>query len=477
MESLNNSNNDSEPILNSRRIFMTGVVVGAGAASVPYWFGRLFNSPTPCAVAQPAATAVPLPTVTLFPTDTPPILITSPIETPNQTPMPEEYTIDVLLNNINVTIERSLSTGFLEFVTLPEGQMIVDRPITFKIPEGAKVSMKGHDNGSVLKLTPEMSRLQRDANGEHIWGTFGVNNIIYVEDLSGELHFNNITFDGGLEGVPSGNKMPPKSPWDSLILAVGPGEAGYNHRYSTGMPERDGKRKGVVRVFNCEFTNSESAGIVAQNLHGAYLEDIKGHTLDALAIFNWTDTARIIRSQAENLTSDGVYANAVGMLKAARVDIVTARQGIDLQGVGFADIQYCNFVDCAKAFEVLFSETDRSTPSGNILINSCKTDGCMHLLSVTGTRQVEMRNSVHTNVGRWAQYSVPGDFYHFDGVRDPRHFTWETRPIFAWGPAPDLKAPASGLMPNMLFSEVYVQLAENSISNWGNSQFLGVTYS
>ncbi len=309
--------------------------------------------------------------------------------------------------NLESSIRESLETGVEVVIELPEGEINIDKTITSIIPEGAKIRLKGHANGSRLKLNSALSDVSKE------WGSFAEGSMLYFQDLEGELTIDGIEFDGGsARAKDRQGYTPPKSPWDSIVLIVG---KGAGDRYDPAM-DQQGKRQGKATIINSNFYNSESGGVVMQNIHDAAIEDSRGSKLDALFTAAWCDNVVGRNCRGEYFTSDGTYITSAINVNLTNWQIKTARQGYDLQGVQHAELNKCHAYDTAFAYNFTLSESDKKTPSGTIVVTDSHSDGSLTPFSIGPVQNLNVTRSMHTNIGAWYKPFRIGDFHHSVGI-------------------------------------------------------------
>lgn len=318
-----------------------------------------------------------------------------------------DWTTERVQTTIDQAIQQSLETGQETIIELPEGEILIDKTITCTVPEGAKIKLKGHEKGSRLKLNPALSEISQE------WGSFAQSSILYFRDLEGDLGIDGIQFDGSsLRAQQRRDHTAAKSPWDSLVLIVGKGDG---DEYAPAM-DRAGKRNGRAEVINSRFYNSESGGVVMQNIHDAQFHDSQGSKLDVLFTSTWCDTVSSRNCRGEYFTSDGTYISSALQVELNNWQIKTARQAYDLQGVQNASLTQCHVYDSALAFAFTLSETDNITPSGKITVRDSHSAGCLTPFSIGEVEQLQVSNSNHDTVGEWFTLYKQGDFHHTGGI-------------------------------------------------------------
>jgi hypothetical protein len=321
----------------------------------------------------------------------------------------EGWSGDRLQQVIEAAIKSSLETRQEVIIELPLGEIIVNKPITSIIPEGAKIKIKGNENGSRLKLDPSLSAIPKD------WGSFAQRSIMYFKDMEGDLAIDGVEFHGGSERAGKGGYKPPLSPWDAMVMIVGKGEG---DKYEPAM-HRAGQRKGIAVIRNCNFANSESEGALMQNISNAWMDKSQGKNLDVLFNSTWCDYVSGTNLIGENLNSDGVYITSAQNVVLKDMAIKTARQGYDLQGVAKAKLDNCNAYDCLIGYAPSKSETDKITKSGQIEINNSSSVGCQLPFSIGEVMNLNVEGGIHEDVGGWYRGYRVNDFLHKDGIMDP----------------------------------------------------------
>ncbi|MBI2025956.1 MAG: right-handed parallel beta-helix repeat-containing protein [Candidatus Levybacteria bacterium] len=253
-----------------------------------------------------------------------------------------------------------------------------------------------------------------------------------------------------------------------MVLVVGKGEG---DKYDPAM-ERAGKRTGEASISNCTFANSESGGVVLQNLHKAEIANSEGQYLDALLNASWCDKVVGAGCIGEGFNSDGTYITSCQDVILENWQIKTARQGFDLQGVAKAVLTNCTAFDCAKAFELTMSETDKKTVSVSITLLDCDSKGCLIPFSIGGVRNLSVTGGNNDEIGEWLSLYQAGDFLHTDGIVDAVGLSQSGRSIFEYDPS-FLDTP---LDKSREFSNVNMRLSKNIGPDYQVIQAPGVYY-
>lgn len=340
-------------------------------------------------------------------------------------PLAEHWGGDRINNALQKAIKDSLDSGEEVTVNLPYGEIVVDDPIVCVIPQGARLNIVGDQRGSRLKLNPKLSDVPKE------WGSFATRSIFYFKDMEGSLTLDSVLFDGGSERAGINGYAPPKSPWESMVLAVGKGEG---DKYDPAM-ERAGKRTGEANITNCSFTNSESGGIVLQNLGKAVMANSQGQSLDAFLNVSWCDEVIVRGNIGEGFNSDGAYITGCQDVTLENWQIKTARQGFDLQGVAKATLTNCTAFDCAKAFELTMSETDKKTVSDEITLVDCNSYGSLMPFSIGAVKNLSIIGGDHDGIGDWLSLYYKGDFLHTDGIVDAQGLSRMGKSFFEYNPS------------------------------------------
>lgn len=320
---------------------------------------------------------------------------------------------------IEGAVKLSLESGEVT-VSLPKGEILIDRKIELVISKGAKIKIVGHDEGTLLKLDNKLSHV----SSEH--GSFAENCLMYFKDMEGSLSFEGIGFDGGSEIAGKGGYKAPPSPWNAVVFVNGRGAGDH---FAPAM-ERAGNRQGTVIVNNCYFENSESGGFLAQNLEGVQFDNSRGENLDYLLDANWTDRVNSEHVYAEKCLSDGVYINDAGEVRLCDWTVVGARQGFDIQGVvGQAELEQCFAKDCAIAYVLAHSETD-GTRVRSVSLKDSGSHNCLIVFSIGNVSKALIEGGVHNEAGGWMKSFLENDFLHI-GITDPEELVPQS--IVFWG--------------------------------------------
>jgi hypothetical protein len=388
----------------SRRRFFKGAFVAAGLATAA---GGLYES----AKNPPRLEKTSYTHLSEIPIASP--MDISPFQPPRELmnlPFAEGWSEQNLLEIVHRGIGEALATGEQVIVELPEGEIQIANRLDITIPEGAKIVLKGHEKGSRLKLANSLSDIPEE------WGSFGEYNMIYFKDMDGELTIDGIEFHGGSERAGKGGYKAPKSPWDSVIFIVGSGEGSTSDQ--DAVMKKAGKRGGKVEVRNCNFQNSESGGLVVQNISDVIVADCEGKNLDALLNASWCDDLFVKNLHGVGFNSDGLYITNVQNVILEDLQIMTARQAYDLQGNLDATLRRCNAYDCAIAYNVTKSQTD-GTVSGNAQIGDCDSSECVSIYSFGGVQDIAVENGKHYAGGEWQGKFYDKEFFHADGIEEP----------------------------------------------------------
>ncbi|OGG03691.1 hypothetical protein A2W14_02975 [Candidatus Gottesmanbacteria bacterium RBG_16_37_8] len=370
------------------------------------------------------------------------------------------WNADQLQQQLQEAVKKSVEKNREIVVDLPKGETIIDRQITCTIPEGAKITLRGHTEGSRLKLHSSLSNVSKE------WGSFAQKNMLYFKDMEGELTINGVEFHGGSERAGSGGYIAPASPWDAVVLIVGSGEG---DKTDPAM-HRIGKRKGKANVKFCGFYQSESEGIMMQNLKSAGMQNCWGRNLDVLFNASWCDSVSSRNVTGENFTSDGTYITSAQNVELSNWHIKTARQGYDLQGVANAVLNECHAYDCGYSYAISRSETDRKTWSGAITLNNCHSRDCQIVYALGLIERLQVNRANHDGIGKWYLKYLENDFLHKDGIRNPES-------IFAYN-APVLVYPTDGVyMKSGIYNDVKIRLSSLQKPEYKIHQFPGITYS
>lgn len=370
---------------------------------------------------------------------------------------PDEWNSARVQQEIEAAIKQSLESGKLTTVELPKGEIIVDKKITCVVPKGAQIQLKGSEEGSKLKLDPQLSLLPLESRGftrDQAWASFAEHTMLEFAEMEGAVQLEGIQFDGGSDHAgKSGYKAPP-SPWNSVVYVRGAGEG---NKYDPAM-NRAGNRNGTLTVDHCAFTNSESGGLLAQNLSSATVTNTVGENLDVLFNSTWCDTVVGQKLAGKNFASDGVYITSAQDVTLSDCSIETARQGYDLQGVKKARLTSCRAYDSGKAFEITSSETDGITPGGDIELNGTYTEGCMEVYSVGAVQKLRTQGGRHYEVGKWFDKYTQGDFLHGAGIVDPGSLAYGAQLIHRYDPIGKTGRPLVS-SPDIKFNDEEIHIA------------------
>lgn len=399
-----------------------------------------------------------------------------PVEGPSEMPQAKEWNAQNLQEYIEGVIAESLQAKESRVVELPPGEILIDRPITCVVPEGAHVRIYGHKDGSRLKLDPSLSDVPKE------WGSFGERSILYFKDIEGVVDIQDVEFHGGSDRAGKEGYTPPKSPWDSMVLAVGkgvgePNADGYRpgEQYDNAM-DQAGMRKGKVLIENCNFYNSESEGVMVQNLGNVEFYNLRGKNLDVLANVAWCDDVKGTNILGERFTSDGIYINSAKRVELDNCSVKTSRQGYDLQGVKDAVLRQCHAFDCGKGYEMTYSETDKTTVSEAITLVDCATDGCMEVFSVGPVNKLHVAGGFHKGVGNWYKKYQEGEFLHRDGLVSPDDIASARSPIVTYELA-DAQGKVIPAKQEMRFDHVIMQFGKDRPKGYVVPKLPGITYS
>ncbi len=319
----------------------------------------------------------------------------------------EVWTDNTILAAFNKSVGESLASGRQVEIDLPEGEIEVNKRLDIAIPEGAKILLKGHPNGSRLKLNPALSDVPK------AWGSFGKQNMMYFKDMDGELVFDGIEFHGGSDRAGKEGYIPPASPWDSVVFVVGSGDGSNSDQHA--VMKQSGKRKGRVDVKNCNFQNSESGGFMAQNVGTVVAVNLQGKNLDALFNASWCDKVGVTGLVGERLNSDGLYITNAQNVIIDNSQVKTARQAFDLQGNSVAHIKDSQAFDCATAYDVTKSETD-GTVAGALFIENSDSSECQTAYAFGGVEKIAVKDSKSYMGGAWEKQYAQEEFLHGKGI-------------------------------------------------------------
>ncbi|MBI2025912.1 MAG: twin-arginine translocation signal domain-containing protein, partial [Candidatus Levybacteria bacterium] len=106
-------------------------------------------------------------------------------------PAAENWDRDRIEGALEKAVKDSLEKGEEVTVSLPYGEIVVDKQITCVIPEGARLNIVGDQRGSRLKLDPKLSDVPKE------WGSFATRSILYFKDMEGSIAIDSVQFDGG----------------------------------------------------------------------------------------------------------------------------------------------------------------------------------------------------------------------------------------------------------------------------------------
>ena len=308
-----------------------------------------------------------------------------------------------LETEINQAVKKSVETNTEVVVTVPSGINVIERKIKVNVG-GARIKLVG--NNSTLKLTENMSELKRTGNKNVDWAS-NQSNLLELDNVSGEIKISGINFDGG-KTVESGYSAP-LAPWDAVVLVVGRGQG---ENIGDSKQELKGKRSGLLEVTDCSFANSETSGLVAQNLAEVSFKNIKGEKLDALGVFNWNDKVNLAEIVGEKFLSDGIFVvESSGVIR--NVEITTARQGIDVHGCDNLTVENVKVIDCAEGYTVS-KAWGSGKESSNLTFKNIVSDGAGLAKAIDFVTNLEIDGEQHLRVGEWVNKN---DFYH-TGIND-----------------------------------------------------------
>ncbi len=382
------------------------------------------------------------------------------IHHPAESAIDKEYNAADIEQFIQEGVQKSSETKQHEIISLPCGKIQVDRPIRCTIPEDANVSIEG--NGlTTLQLDPSLSDIPKR------WGSFAKRSILFLEDVEGKVEVAGINFQGGSKRAGKYGYIPPDSPWDAMLFIDGKGSGS---KYDPAMDQAC-QRRGQATINHCTFFDSESEGILVQNLQTATVADCTGQNLDSLVTSAWCDSITVKKLQGENFTSDGIYITNAQYAQLKDSSIKTARQGYDIQSE-IAQLTGCDAWDCGKAFELTCSETNQ-TISRIITLKNSNTSGCMEVYSIGPVQNLFVSNCLNDDVGNWNRLYKQGDFLHSSGLVDPQL-------LGSWGtPVVDYEAVNSHgqtirLNKNIKFEDVKIRIGKYAPDYYCASEYPGI---
>lgn len=300
-------------------------------------------------------------------------------------PEVEDWDASKLEAYLKKAVSQSLETQRGVLVELPEGEIEVNHKIMVEVPQGALIMLAGQRGKSRLRLAETLSQIPRS-------------NLVEFTDVQGEVRIEGIDFDGGSERAGKGGYEAPPDPWDAVVVIRG------------GQGEVKG---GKVVVTNCRFANSESVGLVTENLNDVNVLNIVGKNVDGAWTANWCRRINGRNIIAENCLSDGLYIVECQGGSIETVLIRSGRQGVDVHGSDNLTMSNINVLDCGLAF--VNSRSLRSDKgSRNIRVEGFYSRGCGYIFSLGYLSGAEITRSSHDDAGKWFSGQ---DFMH-KGVED-----------------------------------------------------------
>ena len=355
--------------------------------------------------------------------------------------------IDALPFAWGKAVEYSRANNRMTVLELAAGEHIRETRLELYLPEGARISLVGSQEGTTLRAGEKLAQGVRNAkegSKDLYWAGSKHNLLKIVVDTGASLVLRDLDLDGGCEEAgTSGGYTAPPGPWNSIVRVLGAG-LGMDYepiRYMAGL------RRGLVVAENFKSVQSIAPGLLVQNLRGFRGDQATGENVDCGVVVNWCDRFLLRNCGTKNGLSDGIYVISNGTGEIYDCWAESCRQGLDIQGGDSVIVDGFNSKDCAIGYRIGESQ---ATQIGLQSLSLTHGDSakCAMAYSIGRVKDGVVSDAKHSDLGGWLEGYTAEKFSHtgiaqVENILNEKRAVWYARDV----PKPTLARVSGTVSP------------------------------